>query len=438
MTFLQDLIALAVILSIVVIVHEFGHFAVAKLFKFPVEVFSLGFGKRLFGVRWHGTDYRVSLLPLGGYVRVPGLGPDESTTVGALPAREQEIAGTRWQRGLIMFAGPVMNFALAIVLLAGVYMAGMRVPAYLLKSPVVSSIAPDSPAVVAGFEKGDRILFIGTRPIETWQDADFQFAISPRQPLKVVILRGAEQKVLRVTPRGYTKFDIGNAGVGPAFLPRIMRVVPGSPAARAGLKAGDVIRAIDGEVMTGIQETVDAVNRRAPGPETLSVLRGGENLTLSVLPHKEAAGWKMGVELAPDVPEVLQKYPPPQAVRQAWRELRTDTRATVGVIMRLFAGRASVKQLSGPISIGQFAGEAARAGVVPFIAFTSMLSLELGILNLFPVPMLDGGQLAIILIEGTIRRDLSLRVKEWVLQFGFLLIVVLMVVVIYNDILKVF
>ena len=428
---------MAVVLSIVVFIHEFGHFAVAKLFGFPVEVFSFGFGKRIVGVRWKETDYRISALPLGGYVRVAGLGPDESTTVGAAEA-PAAVSGPRWQRALILLAGPVMNFALAIALSSAIFMAGRSVPAYRLEPPVIRSIAANSPGAAAGFRKGDRILSIDGSPTPTWQEAEFAFSVAPRQKLAVEIDRAGARLTLPVVPRAVSKFDLGFTGLGPALPPKIGRVLPRSAAGEAGLRPGDLIRTVDGETMESLTDVTDAVARHAPGPETFVVSRAGRAVTLAVRPRPESGGWKIGVQLEADVPEVIERFPPAEAVRQGWRSLRTDTQATLGVLARLFRGKASVKQMSGPIAIGQFAGEAAREGIGPFVALMGMLSLQLGILNLLPVPMLDGGQLAVVVIEGTLRRDFSLRVKERILQFGFVLLVLLMGVVIYNDILKVF
>lgn len=437
MKLIQDVAALAVILSVVVFIHEFGHFATAKILGFPVDVFSFGFGKRLFGVKWHGTDYRVSALPLGGYVRVPGLGPDESTTVGAA-AEPAVLAGTRWQRVLIMVAGPAMNFVLAIGLQTAVFIRGVGVPAYRLEPPIVGSIVPDSPGVAAGFRKGDRIVSIDGEPMETWQDAEFAFAIAPRQMLHVVVRRGEGQETLQITPQGISKFDVGYAGVGPALKARIGRILSHSPALAAGFREGDVIETIAGETIDGVPEVLSAISRHAPGPEAFVILRGSARLTLAVSPRKEGDAWKIGVALLPDVPQVIEKYPPGEAIRQGWRSLRADTHATVGVLMKLFVGRASVKQMSGPIAIGQFAGEAAREGAIPFVQLVGALSLQLGILNLLPIPMLDGGQIAILLVESGIRRDLSWKVKERILQVGLALLVLMMGVVIYNDILKIF
>ncbi|HWC64844.1 MAG TPA: RIP metalloprotease RseP [Thermoanaerobaculia bacterium] len=437
MSFLQDVLAMAIVLSIVVFVHEFGHFAVAKLFGFPVEVFSFGFGKRLVGFKRKETDYRISALPLGGYVRVSGLGPDESTAVGAAEA-PAAVAGPRWQRALILLAGPIMNFALAIGLSSIIFMAGRSVPAYRLQPPVILTIAANSPGAEAGFRKGDRILSIDGSPTPTWQEAEFAFSVAPRQRLSVEIERDGRRMTLPVVPRAVSKFDLGFTGLGPALPPKIARVLPRSAAEEAGLRPGDLVKSIDGDPTESLTDVTDAVARHAPGPETFVVSRAAKLVTLSVQPRQETGGWKIGVQLEPDVAEVVERFPPLEAVRQGWRSLRTDTQATLAVLAKLFQGKASVKQMSGPIAIGQFAGEAAREGVGPFVALMGMLSLQLGILNLLPVPMLDGGQLAVVVIEGAMRRDFSLRVKERILQFGFVLLVLLMGIVIYNDILKVF
>ncbi|HKB72145.1 MAG TPA: site-2 protease family protein, partial [Thermoanaerobaculia bacterium] len=211
MNFLQDVLAMAVVLSIVVFIHEFGHFAVAKLFGFPVEVFSFGFGKRIVGVKWKETDYRISALPLGGYVRVSGLGPDESTAVGAVESAGA-VSGPRWQRALILLAGPVMNFALAIALSAAIFVAGRSVPAYRLEPPVIRSIAANSPGAQAGFRKGDRILSIDGSPTPTWQEAEFAFSVAPRQKLAVEIERDGARQTIPVVPRAVSKFDLGFTG----------------------------------------------------------------------------------------------------------------------------------------------------------------------------------------------------------------------------------
>ena len=247
MNILQNTLALMVVLSVLVVVHEFGHFAVAKAFGYPVEVFSIGFGKRLFGRKWRGTDYRFSAIPLGGYVRVVGLGPDESTLAEGTSTDAPPV-GNRWQRALILLAGPTMNLVLALVLHSAVFAVGVRVPAYELQPPVVRVVEPGSPGAAAGFAPGDRIVSIDGTPTPRWRDAQFLFAMNARQRLDVEVDRGGRPVRIQVVPRAATKYDIGEVGLYPGAPrePRIITVISGDPAARAGLKRGDVIVSIAG------------------------------------------------------------------------------------------------------------------------------------------------------------------------------------------------
>jgi len=213
---LTNVLALIVVLSVLVVVHEFGHFAVAKFFGFPVEVFSVGFGKRLFGRKWRGTDYRVSAIPLGGYVRVIGLGPDESTVTEGT-SREAPPVGKRWQRALVLLAGPLMNLVLAFFLHTMVFAVGTRVPAYELEPPIVRVVEPDSPGAEAGFQPGDRVVAINGRTTSRWRDVLFIFGMNARENLNVEVDRGGQTVTLRVTPRPSTKYDLGYVGLLPDF-----------------------------------------------------------------------------------------------------------------------------------------------------------------------------------------------------------------------------
>ncbi|MEO8431884.1 MAG: RIP metalloprotease RseP [Acidobacteriota bacterium] len=444
MTILGNTLALLLVLSVLVVVHEFGHFAVAKAFKFPVEVFSIGFGKRLFGRTWRGTDYRVSAIPLGGYVRVVGLGPDEST-IAEGSSKEAEPVGKRWQRALILIAGPAMNLVLALALHTTVFALGVRVPAYELQPAVIRVVEEKSPGAGAGFLAGDRIVSVDGRETPRWRDAQYIFAMNARQPLRVEVDRHGLGVFLNVTPRAVGKYDLGDVGLfpdaGKNVQPRIALVVSGSPAERAGLKAGDVIDAVAGRSIRGSPEEildkfVAAVGSAAPGPFPIAYRRDGKAGVASVTPRKEGDAWKVGVQVGGDLPEVLEKFPPRQALVEGWRRVGTDFRMTFSVLGRLFRGKASMKTMSGPLDIAKFSGEAARTGAVPLVALMAAISLQLGIFNLLPIPVLDGGHLFLLLIEGAVRRDFSLRVKERILQFGFLMILALLTVVLYNDLAK--
>lgn len=445
MTILSNTLALIVVLSVLVVAHEFGHFAVAKWFKFPVEVFSVGFGKRLFGKEWRGTDYRVSAIPLGGYVRVIGLGPDESTVTEGT-SQEAPPVGKRWQRALVLLAGPGMNFVLAILLHTAVFVVGVKVPAYELDKPVIRIVEPDSPGATAGFLPGDRVVSINGTETPRWRDVLFIFGMSAREKLDVEVDRAGNGVFLQVVPRPKTKYDLGDVGLLPDFgtsvRPRVGQVVSGSPAEKAGLKAGDVILSVAGHTIQGAPDQiftnfVAAVSGSAPGPFPIEYLRGGKTVTAMVSPRKDPDGsWKVGVQVGGDLPEVLERFPVKQAFKEGWRRVETDFRMTLSILGRLFRGHASMKSMSGPLDIAKFSGEAARTGAVPLVALMAAISLQLGIFNLLPIPVLDGGHLFLLGVESVVRRDFSLRVKERILQVGFVMILALLAVVLYNDLAK--
>jgi len=443
LNYIGNTLALLLVLSVLVVVHEFGHFAVAKAFRFPVEVFSVGFGKRLFGKTWHGTDYRFSAIPLGGYVRVVGLGPDESTLAEGTSTAAAPV-GKRWQRALILLAGPVMNLVLALVLHTAVFTLGVRVPEYELQPPVIKVVEPGLPGAAAGFLPGDRIVSIDGTPTPRWRDAQFLFAMNARQRLDVEVDRNGVGVFLKVTPRAATKYELGEVGLYPGAPrePRLVTVVTGDPADKAGLKKGDVIVSIAGRQIRGAPEDilskfVGAISQAAPGPFEITYLRNGKTGVTKVSPRRDPDGsWKVGVAVAADLKEVTERFPLGQSFVEGWRRLKTDFRMTLSILGRLFVGRASLKTMSGPLDIAKFSGEAARTGAIPLVALMAAISLQLGIFNLLPIPVLDGGHLFLVMIEGAVRRDFSLAVKERILQVGFLMILALISVILYNDLAK--
>ncbi len=443
MNIVGNILALILVLSVLVFVHEFGHFALAKAFGFPVEVFSFGFGKRLFGFQRNGTDYRVSALPLGGYVRVIGLGPDESTLTEGTSVEAPPV-GKRWQRGLILVAGPAMNFVLALVLYAAVLAIGVKVPVYQLAPPVVQVVEKDSPGEQAGFLPGDRILSIDGHPTPQWQDAEFLFAMNARERLDVLVDRDGRRLHIPVTPRAESKYDMGQVGLEPGVPvePRLQSVVAGDPADRAGLQPGDVILEVAGKSIRAFPQEVfpkfvAAVAAASPGPFPITYRRKDKIATTRISPRKDADGvWRVGAGVVADLEEVVQRFPLPRAFAESWNRVRKDFRTTLSVLGRLFRGRASMRTMSGPIDIAKFSGAEARRGAVPLVALMAGISLQLGIFNLLPIPVLDGGHLFLLCLEGLVRRDFSLRVKERILQVGFVLILALVSVILYNDLAK--
>jgi regulator of sigma E protease len=439
-----NILALVFVLSVLIVVHEFGHFAVAKGFRFPVEVFSVGFGKRLFGWKRKETDYRVSLIPLGGYVKVVGLGPDESDVVAAGQA-EPVLAGARWQRLLILFAGPVMNLFLAVVLTAGAFMIGMEVLKYPEEPPVVKNVEPGSPAEKAGVKVDDVIVKLAGRPVSTWKEVELGVSTAPRQDLPVEIERGGQRITLTIRPEPVTKFqkayDIGYVGLSPQVPAVVGSLVPGYPGVKAGLAVGDRIVAVDGREVSGyfqlvrrMREAAAEAGGRPPGPMDFLVERGGSRFTLTLTPLEDGGSWKIG--FSPKWETVWRQLGPGPALVAAVGELRDQARMTFDIVRRLLQGKASMRQLSGPIDIARMSGETARSGPAALFGFMGMLSLQLCILNLLPIPLLDGGQIFVTLLESVARRDFPVKVKERLLQAGFVFLVLVMATVLYFDVLK--
>lgn len=437
-----NILALIFVLSFLIFFHEGGHYLIAKLFKFPVEVFSLGFGKRLFGFKRKETDYRVSLIPLGGYVKVVGLGPDESDVVSGTAEQAPVVPGSRWQRLLILLAGPGVNLVLAILLTAGAFMIGIEVAKYRTQPPVVSAVAKDSPAQKADIRVGDRIVALGGKAVATWEDVEIGLGVRPNETVRVGVERGGERLEKDVLVEAKGKYQVGYTGLMPDLPVVVSQVIGGEPASKAGLRKDDEIAAIAGrpttyaEVVRDIQAAAEGFAKDAPGAIVLTVRRDGKTLEVPVVPRREGEVWKIGMAFTPKEETVLRRMGPVAAIQAAWKESLKQATLTFETVGRLFRGRASVRQLSGPIDIAKFSGEAARTGLAPLLGLMGMLSLQLGILNLLPIPLLDGGQIFITLLESAARRDFSLRVKERLLQAGFVFLVLLMVTVLYFDVVK--
>ncbi len=430
---LVDILSLVIVLGVLVFIHEGGHFLLARAVNAPVSVFSFGFGRRLFGVKRGGVDYRVSLIPLGGYVRIHGLGPDESDVV-AKGDRPPEPLLPRWRRTLILLAGPGANIVGAVVFLALAFVVGVQVPRWQEDPPKVAWVDPGSPAAKAGIEAGDLILSVGGKGVRTWEDLDMATLASPGQPLVVRFRRDAREHEVTLTPRTETRYDVGYAGLAPPLPAEVSDVMPGSPAEKAGLRAGDVIVAVNGERVRHFYDVMRLVSASPNRAVTLTVRRGGATLEVGATPRDVGGQGKLGIP-APN-PTALRRYALPEAVVASVHENVRMTRMTFAVLGRMITGRTSLRQMSGPIDIARFSGAAARTGTISFVWLLGVISLQLAIFNLLPIPVLDGGHLAVIGVESALRRDFSERTKERILNVGFWLIIMLVVVVLYNDVAK--
>ena len=447
MSYLQGALAFIFILGAAVVLHEFGHFLVAKLFKIRVETFSFGFGPRLFGFKRGHTDYRVSLIPLGGYVK---LGGDESNAplegAGAtdIPPEEQFNLRPRWQKIAVALAGPVMNILTALAIpMTGALMYG--IPA--TPAPVVSSIAPGGAAQAAGLQIGDRIVSFNGVDNPKWSTISGDALLSPGRALPLVVERNGQRVSLTITPTtheengetaGFLDFvpDYGD-------VPVVLRdVTPNSPAAEAGLLPGDRIVAVGGQPVRSAEQVTQYVREHKSEPVTLTVERNGKRQDFTATARTLSDGLtRLGIAPAEEVP--LQQVGLLAAGKYAVDANVEILRLTGKAIGQVFSGQRSARNtLSGPIGIYNAAANSVEklgwGGVFVMLGF---LSLNLGIFNLLPIPVLDGGAIFLLLIEGalaTVGLKLSMAVRERIQQVGFVVVILLMVFVITNDVLKQF
>jgi regulator of sigma E protease len=444
---LTAIFSMLVVLGIMVLVHEFGHFAVAKFFRVRVEVFSIGFGTRLFGFRRGDTDYRLSLLPLGGYVKMAGENPTEERT-----GDPGEFAShPRWQRILIGLAGPVANFVLAFVLMTGYYMMHNEVEQYLYGPAVVDMVPPNSAAAHAGIQAGDRIVKFDKDQNPTWEKVRIRAALDANSAVPFTVERNVNGQPQRFSSDLYLldgskgqDFEIENIGLIPRYQTdplKVHDVEPGFPADKAGLKAGDTIESINGQTLHSVPAVMAFLQQQNGQPVALNVLRDGKQLTLHVLPiWADNGAGQMGYRLgfkANLPPFRVEQLPLPQAVRHSVSFNLHNSGYILDVLHRLITRRSNVQQLSGPIGIARDTGEAiTMPGWQPIITLMALISLNLGIFNLLPIPILDGGMILLLMIEGTIRRDLNQQFKERIYQVAFVVLVLFAVFVMFNDVSK--
>jgi regulator of sigma E protease len=425
---MTQLWAFLLVLGVLVFVHELGHFLMARRIGVRVLTFSLGFGPKLLKFRRGETEYAISAIPLGGYVKMAGENPDESLT-----GRPDEfMSRTKWERFLVYIMGPLMNLALAVVVMAFVLYQGADVPAYEKEPPVIGRVLENSPAEAAGLRPGDRILEIDGRRIPDWEA--FSLAILPKagREVTVVALReGVQQRVI-VTPIGQTKYEVGDIGIQPLVHPQIAAVTTGEPADKAGLRKGDVILAVDAERDVQNDELVTHIRSHDGQPVRLTIRREGAVREIAVTPQNR----RIGVQLSPFEVRTIEPGPL-QAIVMSFQRNWEWTKLIFRTLAGLFTRETSVKQLMGPVGIAELSGGAAQLGWIPLLNLMAMISLNLGLLNLMPIPVLDGGHIAIMAMEGAARRDFSMRVKERLLFAGFVVLMALMVTVIYNDLTRV-
>ena len=420
--------AFVLVLGVIIFFHEFGHFITAKAFGMRVYIFSFGFGRRLFGFKWGDTDCRVSLIPLGGYVKLEGEQDDLlSEDTSALGDSRDFVNRPRWQRFIVYLAGPFMNGVLAVAVFTALYMAGFGVDASRYDRPIVGAVQAGSPAEAAGLQPADEILAIDDKAQSNWEDVLYDVALRPDRDLKLRVRRGAQEMDLTVRSTSAPPHRMGQIGVAPVV--RIGDLLPGDPAEQAGLRVDDGILRIGDTPIQSFDDIPPLVRASGDRPLKLLVYRAGMISEMSVTPRHSLIG------IRPKV--IVKKFPLAQAVPAAAGETWRMTRETVGMLKGLLTARISAKAaVSGPLGIAQASGMAARGGWRQLFALIAGISISVGILNLFPLAPLDGGHLAILAGEGLIRRNFNVTVKAWFMNAGFGVLLLLIAFVLYSDLSK--
>ncbi|MCU1301507.1 MAG: Peptidase putative rane-associated zinc metallopeptidase [Candidatus Sulfotelmatobacter sp.] len=435
--FIISVVAVAVVLGFMILIHEFGHFAVAKLLGVRVEQFAIGFGKRLIGFRRGETDYRINILPLGGYVKMSGENPMDERTGD--PA--EFMSHSRFHRFLIAIAGPTMNILLAIFLLTTVYMVHYEYPVFLDKPAVIEGVKHDSAAARAGLQPGDRIVKVDGIENPTWEQLQPRVWLSANQPLTITIQRGNQTFQKTIVPQPVTTSEVGSAGWYPEEPVVVGRVEADTPAAKAGIKEDDRIVAMDGQTLASIENMIERLQQSKDKPVDLTVIRGTQTLTFNLKPvlskteDPKEQRYRLGF-LNKNETKVTT-LPFTQALSLSLQQNKKYSLLILELAKKIVQRKVSLRAVSGPIGIAQDAGYAAQQkGWTPLMELTAGISLNLGIFNLLPIPILDGGVILFLLIEGLMRRDVSLRIKERVYQAAFVFLVLFAVMVIYNDLMK--
>ena len=432
MSSLNTIAAFLFVLGVLVFVHELGHFLAARRLGVRVLTFSLGFGPKLLKTKRGDTEYCISLIPLGGYVKMAGDSPDDPNRTGH---PDEFLSRSKWERFQVLIMGPLMNIILAVVVMAVVLAQGAEVPVYEGQPPTIGAIEPASPAERAGLRPGDLILTVAGDPVETWEELFLAIGTRPDRDVSVTLRRDGQTQSVTVQPTSDNRFEIGDIGVLPDIDPIVASVIAGEPAARAGLKAGDVVLAVDGKRMVTRTRRVELISSSGGRELDLTIRRDGQQMQIRATPEQRGDRALLGVY----VTEPTRSFTPGplEAIGLSVQKNIEFSGLIFRTLGGLFVGDTSPRQLMGPVAIAQLSGESAAAGWIALFSLMASISLNLGLLNLMPIPVLDGGHILIMAMEGVARRDFSYAVKEKMLMAGFAVLMMLMVTVIYNDLTRI-
>ncbi len=423
---LSIVIGFLLMIGFVIIVHELGHFVGAKLLKMRVDEFSIGFGPKIIGFKKGETQYKLAPIIFGGYVKIYGMEEGE--------VEESERAfynRPKVHRLIVLALGALMNIISAYFLLCGVYMAGVMERTYMEKPPVIAFVNEGSPAKSAGLMKGDEILSINNKRVKTWKEVQDEVLINPGQLLNFEIKRNDKVLEISVKIEKVTSHEIGYLGAMPIPPFEVKEIKEGSPALKAGLKTGDIIYAINDEVMIDTANVVKAISENANKEIKISVMRDGQKKDFKIIPEFDKGRGVIGVGF--NLYLEKRKYGL-GSFKKAAIEVKNNIVLIFVVLKKLIVGDMSLKTLSGPIDIARVSGSAYKSGAAVFLLITALISINLGVINLLPIPMLDGGHIFIMGIEWFTRKEFSIKLKERISMVG---LVSLMALILYFDILKI-
>jgi regulator of sigma E protease len=431
LAFINSLLAFVFVLGVLVFVHELGHFLVARMLGVRVITFCIGMGPKLLKFRRGDTEYAIAAFPIGGYVKMAGENPDEPKT----GAHDEFMSRSKWDRFRILAAGPVMNIILSVGLMTIVLAQGAEVPIFEDDPVDIGVVTKASPAERGGIQAGDRIIKVGSQRVATWEQ--FFLAIGGRadRDVPITLLRQGRETVVTVRPEAQTRMQIGDIGVLPNVHPSIRTIEANGPADKAGFKVNDVVLSLNGEPIVFRWQLSAAIRKHPDEPITLKVEREGAPLEIVVTPRRQGEIGLIGIGIQD--PFKLVKPGPLGAVKLSIERNVQFGGLIVQTIGGLLTRETSPKQLMGPVAIAELAGDFAAAGWIALCTFMASLSLNLGLLNLLPIPVLDGGHIFIMAVEGLARRDLSVKMKERLMLAGFVVLMVLMVTVVYNDLARI-
>ncbi len=425
---MEYVLAFLVLIGLLIWFHELGHFLMAKLFDVKVEVFSIGFGPVLFNKKVGETEYRLSALPLGGFVKL--YGEEEQ-----IEDRRAFSSKPNWQKVLIAFGGPLFNFILAVLLFSFLSLVGRDVPKYLSERPIVGHVVENSIAHKLGIKEGDLIMEINSKRVQDWKEVEravFENLLA--KEWKVKVLRNGKETNL------FVRESLSrSAGFGAEpWLPAVVgSVVKDSPAFQVGLQAGDRILKVNHKDINGWYELVKHIRESKDKPVLLTIQRENSTEEKTVVPKIDQRTGTPILGIAPYIEKVETKEPPLKALAEGFERTYMLSLLSLKALWSLITGGLSIKTLGGPIAIAQLAGESAQQGLLPFVGMMAFISVQLAIFNLIPLPVLDGGLILLFLMESIRRKPFSPKFKEAWVKAGYAIIIVLAGFVILNDILRI-